>query len=536
LGKRLCRPDFLLVILGFIFPKYYILSTFNQLLEEIAMTNFHLIWNHVRQITRKSLLALSFGFFILLVGSGIGCGPSADEVAAQAEIDRFMAQYAAEFGSNQKAVDKEGDTLLHKAVDKWNLAVIKFLVSKGADVNAANLKKVTPLYLATLRNDNEIIKFLVSSGANINVRESEYNSTPLHQASYQNNFDIIKLLISKGADINAKDNDGESPFFLAASNNNVECFNFFLSKGADINEKDAYGTTLLQKASGSLDISKLLVSKGANINAKNINGYSPLLSATIGYIYSGKNDVVDFLVSNGADINIQNNDGDTPLHIAASTNYVNQEDKTKIDRLPVVKFLVSKGAALNIRNKYGKTPLDIVDTVNQRSADGAIAMPDPAYEAKNPIREYLLSVGATGGSVAGSADSPQRASGGHAAAAETGGHGSGQAESGSWVDWTGPVNLEVKPFIVNLNDLGGRRMLKLTMSIEAETPELAEELNAKMSQVRDTILLLLSSVQSDDISGLDGKQRLKNQMLNRINPILTRGKVRNIYLSEMVVQ
>jgi len=143
-----------------------------------------------------------------------------------------------------------------------------------------------------------------------------------------------------------------------------------------------------------------------------------------------------------------------------------------------------------------------------------------------------------GGPAAPPPVAPQRASasGGHAAAAEpaAGGHGGGGGEALS--DWTGPVNVEFKPFIVNLNDLGGRRMLKLTMSIEAESQELSDEINAKMPQIRDTILLLLSSIQSDDISGLDGKQRLKNQMLNRVNPILTKGKVKNIYLSEIVVQ
>ena len=147
-----------------------------------------------------------------------------------------------------------------------------------------------------------------------------------------------------------------------------------------------------------------------------------------------------------------------------------------------------------------------------------------------------------GGHAAAPPVAPQRASGGgHAAAAEpaAGGHG-GAAAGGhggeALSDWTGPVNVEFKPFIVNLNDLGGRRMLKLTMSIEAESQELSDEINAKMPQIRDAILLLLSSIQSDDISGLDGKQRLKNQMLNRVNPLLTRGKVKNIYLSEIVVQ
>ena len=117
--------------------------------------------------------------------------------------------------------------------------------------------------------------------------------------------------------------------------------------------------------------------------------------------------------------------------------------------------------------------------------------------------------------------------------------GSGEAGEGGdayLASLDGLINIEFKPFIVNLTDLGGRRMLKLSMSVEADTQELADEINAKMPLFRDAILLLLSSIQSDDIAGLDGRQRLKNQMINRINHNLTRGKIRNLYYSEIVVQ
>lgn len=100
----------------------------------------------------------------------------------------------------------------------------------------------------------------------------------------------------------------------------------------------------------------------------------------------------------------------------------------------------------------------------------------------------------------------------------------------------GPQNIEFKPFIVNLNDADGKRFLKLTMSVEADTQDLANEINAKTPQFRDIILLLLSSLSYDDIATLDGKMRLRNQMLNRINTQLTSGKVKNIYFSEFVVQ
>ncbi|MDR3038273.1 MAG: flagellar basal body-associated FliL family protein [Candidatus Adiutrix sp.] len=128
---------------------------------------------------------------------------------------------------------------------------------------------------------------------------------------------------------------------------------------------------------------------------------------------------------------------------------------------------------------------------------------------------------------------PQRSGHSEAEAGGPGGPGEGSAEPAGPA---GPTNIELKPFIVNLSDAGGKRLLKLTMSIEAETPESADEVNAKMPQLRDDILMLLSSIQYDDVATMDGKQRLKNQMLNRVNRSLTKGKIKNIYFSEMVVQ
>ena len=100
----------------------------------------------------------------------------------------------------------------------------------------------------------------------------------------------------------------------------------------------------------------------------------------------------------------------------------------------------------------------------------------------------------------------------------------------------GPQHIEFKPFIVNLNDGGGKRYLKLTMSVEVDSEALGLEINSKMPMFRDTILLLLSSLSYDDISTLDGKLRLRSQMLNRINTQLTSGKIKNIYFAEFVVQ
>lgn len=94
----------------------------------------------------------------------------------------------------------------------------------------------------------------------------------------------------------------------------------------------------------------------------------------------------------------------------------------------------------------------------------------------------------------------------------------------------------LKPFIVNLADPAGRRYLKLNMTLELDTPEAVAEVDTRMPQIRDAILILLSSMRFEDIRSIEGKMRLRGQIIGRCNTILTAGKVKNVFFSEFVVQ
>jgi flagellar FliL protein len=93
-------------------------------------------------------------------------------------------------------------------------------------------------------------------------------------------------------------------------------------------------------------------------------------------------------------------------------------------------------------------------------------------------------------------------------------------------------------FVVNLLDTQGvgKRYLKITMQLEVEKEEdklLIENHNA---QIRDTVLLLLSSQSLKEINTMEGKLELKQTLLARMNQILGDGVVRGIYFTEFVVQ
>lgn len=91
-------------------------------------------------------------------------------------------------------------------------------------------------------------------------------------------------------------------------------------------------------------------------------------------------------------------------------------------------------------------------------------------------------------------------------------------------------------FVVNLNDPGGKRYLKTKINLEYAGVELTDELRLRQPQLRDMILLLLSSKTIDEIQGIEGKITLRRELITRINQALQKGKIKNLYFTEFVIQ
>ena len=102
-------------------------------------------------------------------------------------------------------------------------------------------------------------------------------------------------------------------------------------------------------------------------------------------------------------------------------------------------------------------------------------------------------------------------------------------------DQHGPIfNLDT--FIVNLLDDSGRRYLKTSINLEISSKLVEEEIRQKMPLVQDTLIVLLSSKSYDDVADISGKLRLRTQIINRLNNILTTGKILKVYFTDFVIQ
>ena len=68
------------------------------------------------------------------------------------------------------------------------------------------------------------------------------------------------------------------------------------------------------------------------------------------------------------------------------------------------------------------------------------------------------------------------------------------------------------PFVVNLADDNGERLVQAGVVLEVADPKVAADLTAQMPAVRNAILLLLSSKRSDELLTLAGKQALAGEI------------------------
>ncbi len=98
------------------------------------------------------------------------------------------------------------------------------------------------------------------------------------------------------------------------------------------------------------------------------------------------------------------------------------------------------------------------------------------------------------------------------------------------------INFALDPFVVNLTDQGANKFLKISVQLELSNVAVQEKAKAKSPQLRDAVISLLTSKSSDSLMNPDGKLQLKDEINVRANQILGPNSVRNVYLTDFVMQ
>ena len=147
-------------------------------------------------------------------------------------ISIWMALLVLSLGFDVDIAWAQSEKDLNQASVDGDLERVKTLVGQGADVNAMNRMKMTPLLVAAMNNRTEVCKFLADKGATLDTKSGMGGQTALYYAVEKNNKDLAEFLVKKGADVNIATTRGENPFSLAKKMGNTEMADFLAKNGA----------------------------------------------------------------------------------------------------------------------------------------------------------------------------------------------------------------------------------------------------------------------------------------------------------------
>ena len=101
---------------------------------------------------------------------------------------------------------------IHSAVGSGDVEAVRELLAAGADVNAKNGDRSTPLHHGDggMHRHKEVVELLIAKGLDMNDAKN-VGGTILTIASAKGHKEVVELLINEGADVNAKNNEGRTP-------------------------------------------------------------------------------------------------------------------------------------------------------------------------------------------------------------------------------------------------------------------------------------------------------------------------------------
>jgi flagellar protein FliL len=100
---------------------------------------------------------------------------------------------------------------------------------------------------------------------------------------------------------------------------------------------------------------------------------------------------------------------------------------------------------------------------------------------------------------------------------------------------TGPV-VALEPFVVNLDEPGTARYLKMTVQLELVNEHDGEAIEKSKQVIRDEVLSYLSGLHVKDTLGATAKDTIREALMKRIEAVVGEHKVRRMFFQEFMVQ
>ncbi|XP_054716867.1 protein phosphatase 1 regulatory subunit 16A-like [Uloborus diversus] len=183
-----------------------------------------------------------------------------------------MMRLLLEFGANVNAKDSEQWTPLHAAATCGHIHIVKYLISKGADLLAVNADGNMPYDIC---DDDSTLDYIENEMAKKGITQEMIDQT---RASVEvRMLNDLKEFAARGGKLDFRDRTGASPLHIAAANGYLSVLEFLLDQHVtiDVNDDDQWQPIHAAACWGHPDAIEMLVQAGADINAKTKNGETP---------------------------------------------------------------------------------------------------------------------------------------------------------------------------------------------------------------------------------------------------------------------
>ncbi len=279
------------------------------------------------------------------------------------------------------AVNSEGETALHVAVESNMEDLVNALLENGFDPNYADNASSTPLHRAVSYGMEQYVPLLLGAGARTDLKNSrgatairiaeergklnlyrflsEWKPLPVTTASealqtadsslnlaeaMRDRLSLtVRRMLAEKRGINDRDASGSSPLHYCCDVSSWRPARKLLDAGADPALADDKGKTPLHLAAGEGNcyLVRMLLEHGAPVDTADKKGRTPL-----SYAIEGSHlPVIDFLLSRGAAVNHADSEGKTPVF------YIKRDESAAL----MLEWLALRGADVNAADKHGYT-------------------------------------------------------------------------------------------------------------------------------------------------------------------------------------
>ena len=106
--------------------------------------------------------------------------------------------------------EENGNVPLHVASSKGNLALVRLLLNRGADIDAQDIYGNAALHYACDKAQKDTVAYLIKEGADKDLNDNRGNS-PLHHAAAADSMVVVNILLKSGAIPDSVDFTGAKP-------------------------------------------------------------------------------------------------------------------------------------------------------------------------------------------------------------------------------------------------------------------------------------------------------------------------------------